>query len=164
MPQPLMTVADVMTRDVVTCRPEDTLNAAARIMWEHDCGCVPVVDAQDRVIGMVTDRDICMAAYTQGTSLHAVQVASAMSRNVCACQPANPIGRAAEIMRTYQLRRLPVVDEHGLLIGMLSIGDLARHAKSATRKGPKQVSRAEIADLLAAISAPHGTVAAAALR
>ena len=68
-----MKVADSMTRDVRACSVHDSLNAAARVMWENDCGCVPIVDSQGRLVGIVTDRDICMATYTQGVPLEDVQ-------------------------------------------------------------------------------------------
>ena len=60
-----MNVEQLMTTDLRTCSPEDTLDCAARIMWEKDCGVVPIVDGADRVVGMITDRDICIASYTQ---------------------------------------------------------------------------------------------------
>jgi CBS domain-containing protein len=60
-----MSVKDLMTKNVKTCRPSDLLNAAARIMWEEDCGCVPVVGDDNQLVGMLTDRDICMATYTR---------------------------------------------------------------------------------------------------
>ena len=61
-----MKVHEIMSTDLATCQSEDTLNCAAQIMWERDCGVVPILDQGSRVIGMLTDRDICMAAYTQG--------------------------------------------------------------------------------------------------
>lgn len=64
-----MKVQDIMTADVETCRLDDTLDRPAAIMWERDCGVVPVVDDESRIVGMLTDRDICMAAYTQGRPL-----------------------------------------------------------------------------------------------
>src|SRR5690606_28351921 len=68
-----MQVRELMTRDVQVCGPRDDLNRAAQIMWDHDCGVVPVVDSERRPIGMVTDRDVCMAAYTQGKPLSAIR-------------------------------------------------------------------------------------------
>ena len=77
-----MKIQNLMTRDVRTCRREDVLVEAARIMWENDCGSVPVVDAQRHVVGMITDRDICMAAYTRGQRLADMTVESAMSKTI----------------------------------------------------------------------------------
>ena len=77
-----MRVEQLMTRTVETCEPHDTLVTAARIMWTRDCGCVPVVVPEEgghRVVGMLTDRDVCMAAYLQGRPLSEISVASVMS-------------------------------------------------------------------------------------
>src|SRR5438046_1875104 len=77
-----MKVEEIMSVDLETCRLEDTLNRPAQIMWEHDCGVVPVVDGEARVVGIITDRDICIAAYTQGRPLSEIPVSSACSQNV----------------------------------------------------------------------------------
>ena len=67
--KPALKVKELMTLDVSCCHPGDTLERAAELMWQHDCGCVPVVDEGSHVVGMITDRDVCMAAYTRGVSL-----------------------------------------------------------------------------------------------
>ena len=71
-----MKVEQIMNREVKTCRPQDSLNRAAQIMWDEPCGAVPVVDDQHRPVGFLTDRDICMAAYTQGKPLEQLRVES----------------------------------------------------------------------------------------
>ena len=91
-----MKVADLMTPDVRSCTIHDSLNAAARIMWDHDCGCAPVVDAHGKLVGIVTDRDICMAAYTQGAPLEAIPVERVMSPKVISCARTDDLdGRAS---------------------------------------------------------------------
>jgi predicted transcriptional regulator len=80
-----MEVRRMMVHDVKSCHAHDSLNVAAQIMWECACGCVPVVDEHRRPVGFLTDRDICMAAYTQGGSLQALRVETAMARNVISC-------------------------------------------------------------------------------
>jgi len=82
-----MKVRDLMAYEVAACRPTDSLNIAAHLMWEYDCGCVPVVDRENVVVGIVTDRDICMGAYTQGRSLHVISVQEVMGRPVISCEP-----------------------------------------------------------------------------
>jgi len=79
-----MKAEKIMTREVASCRPDDTLNDAARIMWERDCGFVPVTaeDSGGRVVGIVTDRDLCMAAYTRGQRLADIRVGEVMSTGV----------------------------------------------------------------------------------
>ena len=124
-----MKVADVMTPQVRACTMHDSLNAAARIMWDHDCGCAPVVDAHGRLTGIVTDRDICMAAYTQGAPLAAIPVQRAMSARVVSCSRSDDLEAAHRLMRTHEIHRLPVVDSHGRLAGILSLSDLITHAR-----------------------------------
>ena len=123
-----MKVADVMTPQVRACTIHDSLNAAARIMWDHDCGCAPVIDAHGRLAGIITDRDICMAAYTQGTPLAAIPVQRAMSARVVSCSRGDELETAHRLMRTHEIHRLPVVDSHGRLAGILSLSDLVSHA------------------------------------
>jgi predicted transcriptional regulator len=85
-----MKVEQVMKQAVQACRRGDALNTAAQIMWEHDCGCVPVVDTENRVIGMITDRDICMAAYTRGEPLQTLRVETAIVERWCSpCRPSS---------------------------------------------------------------------------
>ncbi len=148
-----MKVKEIMSSDVVACRPEESVNHAAQIMWEQDCGAVPIVDAEDRIVGMLTDRDICVAAYTQGKPLWDIPVSSACSHNVYSCQHTDTLQTAENIMRVAQIRRLPVVDEGGKLKGMLSLGDLASHVHRAGR-GADGLSYQSMALTLAAISQP----------
>jgi CBS domain-containing protein len=139
-----MKVRELMTQSVETCRPDDALNRAAQMMWDGDCGCVPVVDEAMRVVGMITDRDICMATYTRGLPLNAMSVRSAMSAAVHVCGADDPLRAAENTMRTQQLRRLPVLDVEARLVGVLSLSDLAR---------AKALSSKEISETLSAICA-----------
>jgi CBS domain-containing protein len=144
-----MLVDQLMTRDVFSCHAGDRLSDVARLFHDHDCGCVPVVQEGLGVIGMVTDRDICLAAYAQNRPLRDIEVSSAMSRRVFTCNAADPVTTAEEIMRRKQVRRLPVVDESNRLVGLLSIDDIARAVGKKTSRGA--VTREEVADTLAAI-------------
>jgi CBS domain-containing protein len=123
-----MKVKDLMTVPVQSCTKHDSLAHAAQIMWEADCGCVPVTDDARRVIAMVTDRDACMAAYTQGKPLSAIPVEHAMSKQLFACSPDDLVADAEDTMCARQVRRLPVTDAHGQLVGILSLHDIVRHA------------------------------------
>ena len=138
-----MRIKDLMTRRVRACGPDDTVNRAAQIMWEHGCGCVPVIDLGGHVLGMLTDRDVCMAAYTKGESLAQIPVTTAMSRHVYACRPEDTIEDAERLMWMKQVRRLPITDDAGRLLGLLSLSDIARHAarRASIDASPEGVAR-----------------------
>jgi len=146
-----MTVGEVMSTQVFICHQDDALTAPAGIMWEHDCGSVPVVAQDDHVVGMITDRDLCMAAYTKGLPLHGIRVSDAMSREVVACAPEDSLAEATEAMCSHQVRRLPVVED-GRIVGILSLKDLALLANRQGKKGKKMLTATKIADTLAAVS------------
>jgi CBS domain-containing protein len=159
-----MIVERLMSRDVSTCHPEQSLSETARIMWEHDCGCVPVVadDGSGRLAGIITDRDICMSAYFQGRRLQDLCVADAMSREVRTCRADDSVAEAEATMRSAQVRRLPVVDEGERLVGLISLSDLAREAARQHGSKRREVSDADVGNTLAAISRPRQIAARAA--
>ncbi len=146
-----MKIEQLMTKDVRSCTPESSLNEVARIMWEHDCGCVPVVtaDQSGRVVGILTDRDVCMAAYTRGRRLVDIAVSEVMSDEVVTCAGAASLDEAEALMRGARVRRLPVVDEAGQLLGLLSFTDVLRWQQAK----PKQITKGRICDTLGAITA-----------
>ena len=100
-----MKIENLMSRHVHTCTPADTLNAAANVMWEQDCGAVPVVDAAGRPVGLVTDRDVCMAAFFHGARLADLPVGEVMAKQLHTVRASAPIHDALELMRERQLRR-----------------------------------------------------------
>jgi CBS domain-containing protein len=126
-------------------------------MWEADIGCVPVVDGDGGVIGMLTDRDICMAAYTQGRPLADIPVASAMSKQVYSCRPSDAVAVALKVMETTQVHRLPVVDQHDQLVGLLSLADIAREAQREHGIKPANVTDRAVAEAIEAISASRSS-------
>ncbi len=153
-----MKVERIMTHKVAACTENDSLNTAAQLMWENDCGCVPVIraDGSGNVVGMLTDRDICMAAYTQGRSLMQIPVSSAMARKVISCKAGDDVRHAEALMRENRIRRLPVLDDNGRLVGILSFNDIAREAESERRSGAKEVTEQETIETLATICQPRG--------
>jgi CBS domain-containing protein len=157
-------VKDLMAIDVKFCEIYNTLNTAAQTMWDNDLGCVPVVDKDHRVIGMLTDRDVCMAAYIQGAPLTALLVTSAMSKHVFSCAPDDDITAAEKLMREKQVRRLAVINAQGRLAGIISLNDIAREGeREAEMKKTREVSDAEIARVMASVCAPrHRIIEAAA--
>jgi CBS-domain-containing membrane protein len=96
-------------------------------MWDHDCGCAPIVDANGKLAGIVTDRDICMAAYTQGAPLQEIPIERAMSPKVISCARTDDLDKAHRLMRTHEIHRIPVVDSRGRPIGILSLSDVVNH-------------------------------------
>ena len=147
-----MRIQDIMSRPAVLCGRNDNLNEAARRMWEHDCGVCPVVDDEGRIAGIVTDRDICMAAYTQGRALRDIPVTVAMARTVFSCRADDSLDSAEAVMSDNQVRRLPVLDRDDRPVGIVSFSDIVRHA-STMRRG--DVVRDEVLRGLAALLRPR---------
>ena len=123
-------VAEIMSPHVFYCWSSDTCGAAAGLMWKHDCGMLPVVDRHGAPVAAVTDRDICMAAYTQGKSVWQLPVTAACSHYLCAVRPEDPVASVGIFMKRHRVHRVAVVDYGGNLVGVLSIADLARTALS----------------------------------
>ena len=148
----LATPASQLMRAARSCRSSDTVNEAARLMWELDCGAVPVTDPSGHVVGIVTDRDICMAIYTRGQPLTAPTVDSVMCKDVAVAFLNDSVENVASLMRQRQVRRVPVVD-HGRLVGIISLADIAQHLQF--NAGFSAVVSIELARTLAAISEPR---------
>lgn len=150
-----MHVKELMTETPSVCNVADSANEAARIMWERDCGAVPVVDGSGHVVGIVTDRDICMAAYFRGVALSAIPIVEVMAREVCTCQAEDDLGRAEHLMQQHQIRRLPVLANGGTLVGMLSLSDVAQAVRR--NGGPRQKTHDgdELLQTVTAVSEPR---------
>ncbi len=118
-----MRVSEVMTAEPVCCTPETTAQEAARLMAEHDCGCLPVVDADDRVVGVVTDRDIACRCVGKGKD-PSTAVADVMTPDARCCGPNDNVSEAARVMAEAKVRRVPVVDGHGCCVGLVAQADL----------------------------------------
>ena len=144
-----MQVKELMTPSPRTCTVDDTAQTAARIMWEQDCGVVPVVDAAGCVCGIVTDRDLCMAAYLQGARLQEIPVWTVMSRDVHACDVGADVRDAERLMRETRVRRLPVLDDEGTLVGVLSLGDVAQ---AVTKSGAVRQAGSEGAEFMQTVA------------
>jgi CBS domain-containing protein len=146
-----MRIKDLMTQPIVTCPTQATLDHAARLMWEYDCGVIPVTGDDGRLAGIVTDRDVCMAAYTQGRTLHDIPVTTAMAKQVIAVHGNDTVESAEALMRDYQIRRVPVLDGEGRPIGIVSLNDLARMAARKQRNGVEHA----LVQTLAAVCQPR---------
>jgi len=150
-----MVIADLMSRNVATCKADEYLDAAARLMWDLDIGCVPIVDDDKRVIGMITDRDVCMATYTQAKAPQHVLVREAMAREIYSCLPDDNLAEVEDIMRKRRVRRIPVVDLDGRLVGLISLNDLARESLRQQTRVQKDVTPFDVSATLAAICQPR---------
>lgn len=118
-----MQVQEVMTPSPCACGPGANLSEAIQMMWEGDFGILPVVDDVGHVLGIVTDRDIAIAAGTRNVPASQIPVSDVMTREVQVCHPHNGIPAALALMRERRVRRLPVVDDADRLCGLLSLND-----------------------------------------
>ncbi len=119
-----MKVEEVMVRKVAVCRPENNLSEVAAMMWDEQCGSLPVVDRHGNVASMITDRDICIALGTRNVRASELQVQDVSLPRVFNCRAKEDVLLALQTMMSQNVRRLPVVDDDGKLIGILSIDDL----------------------------------------
>lgn len=147
-----MTVQDVMTRRVATCRLETNLAEATARMWENDCGSLPVISDEGRLAGMVTDRDICIAMGTRNVRSSQICVKDLVRNHVLTCGPSDDIHMALTTMREGKVRRLPVVNEQGAVVGIISMDDLVLNAERDGRMG-SAISYADVVNTLQGIYA-----------
>ncbi|HEV8247141.1 MAG TPA: CBS domain-containing protein [Polyangiaceae bacterium] len=152
----MTSVGDLMTRDVAHVRSNEPLSAAAKLMWDCDCGAVPVLEqTSDRVVGMITDRDICMSTWSRDAAPSAIPISSAMSNQLHYCSPSDDVTAAEALMRSQQIRRLPVLDSSGKLVGIISLADVVRRTPAAgVRARVGDITADEVASTLANICAP----------
>jgi CBS domain-containing protein len=143
-----MQVKDIMVADVRSCRPGTNLAEAATIMWAGDCGALPVVEGGGKVVGMITDRDICLAVGTRNRAPSELTVFDVKPnpRELYTCAPEDDIHEALKTMRTRGVRRLPVVN-NGALRGMLCLNEITLNAR---RRG--DISYEDIVETFKAIS------------
>jgi len=150
-----MRVKEIMTQDVKTCGAEDRLSTAARIMWDNDCGIVPIVADDGRLLGVVTDRDVCIACWSRDARPSEIPAAQAMSTALKTCSADDTVETAGQIMETSQVRRLPVTDTDGWLVGLISVSDLARAAARAQTVKQKGIPSTRFLGTIAAICRPR---------
>jgi CBS domain-containing protein len=151
-----MQVSDIMTREVATVRTDEKASVAARLMWECDCGALPVVDEAGRAVAVITDRDICMATLFQDRPPSQFAVSLAMSRDLHFCLPEHDVTTAEQRMRVQQIRRLPVLDADRRLVGIVSLADIAR-ATARAEAGKGKLPSDEVTATLVDICAPRSS-------
>ena len=138
-----------MTVEVGFISPTDSLARAADMMWQKDCGVVPVVDADKRVVGMITDRDICIAVGSRDCKASEIKAEEFCADNIIACQPDEKIKDALKKMGKNKIKRLPVTSQSGELVGIISLSDIL----PATEKDKSL--RKKIVSALAEINKPR---------
>jgi len=119
-----------MTTNVASCSPDTNLAAAAGLLWDHDCGSLPVIDHEGKVVGVVTDRDLCMAAATKNRLASEIPVREVITGSVHACRPNDDVKSAIKTMQSEKVLRLPVVNDDGRLQGVLSMNDIMIQTES----------------------------------
>jgi CBS domain-containing protein len=146
-----MKVHEVMTEDVKSCRPDTNLAAAAALMWENDCGVLPVVAEGEKAIGVITDRDIAIALGTRNKQAAEIPVSEVMSGNLFAASPDEDIHAALKLMRKERVHRLPVIDSQGKLEGVLSLNDVALYAMHPNGKTTPALNYEDVVSTLKAV-------------
>lgn len=140
-----MLIKEMMTKDVDSIKPDCTIIEAAKRMKRHNVGVLPIVEYK-RVVGMMTDRDIVVRAVAKGACLETTTVAEIMTRNPVSCDDEDDLRDVARIMEAKKIRRMPVLNSHGKLVGIISLGDFAK------RLGGQDL----VGEVLEAVAARHG--------
>ena len=149
-----MTVKDIMTKSPKYCDPGTNLSTATELLLSCGCGALPVVDASRKVVGIITDRDICLAVGTKNQRPSELVADQAMSRQVATCRTDNDIHSALSVMRTRKVRRIPVVSHEGKLEGILCLSDLIHYARHDDGSRP-ELSFEDVMGVLKAIYWVH---------
>lgn len=135
-----MKVQDVMTSEVGFISTSDDLTRAVDVMWRKDCGVVPIVDVENRVVGMITDRDVCIAVGSRDLKASEIKAEEFCSDTVITCEPEEKIKDALKKMRKHQMKRLPVTSQSGELVGIISISDILQTTENDKKTREKLVS------------------------
>ena len=148
-----MKVKDIMTCEAKVCDLNASLAAAAQMMWDTDCGALPVLKDGKEIVGMITDRDICMAMAIRDRNAAAVSAEEVVSGAIYSVTPEDDIQKALEIMQQHKVRRLPVVNPEGELKGVLSLNDVVLRAEEAIDTEEPELTYADVVNTYKAICA-----------
>jgi len=138
--------SDIMTKDLVFSHPTDTVDDVAKLMKKEDIGPVLIVEKGDqgkRLVGIVTDRDLAIKVVGEGRDPKKTKVKDVMTTKVVTCRADDDVQNAMNAMAQYQLRRIPVVDEYGMLVGIISQADVATRVNEPeeTAEVVKEISK-----------------------
>jgi len=139
-----MKVKDVMTEAAVCCNANTNVGAAVELLWVNNCGILPVVGNDGKIQGVVTDRDIAIAMGTKNRLPGEIAVGEIATKKVVTCKPEDEIHEALQTMAEKQVRRLPVVDNEGIPLGILSMDDIITHGDLGKWQGCCELSAEEI--------------------
>lgn len=139
-----MKVKEIMTGNVKTCDLNASLADAAKAMWDNDCGILPVLKDGRELVGLITDRDICMGTATKDRSPSSISVEEVITGQVYSVMSEDDVQQALEIMRQRRVHRLPVVDPEGQLNGVLSMNDVVLNAKERDGKKIPEIGYADV--------------------
>lgn len=143
-----MKVKDVMMGTPTSCTAETNLGAAVEILWNRNCGILPIVNAQQKVVGVVTDRDMCIALGTRNRLAGEIAVSQVTSGKVFACKPDDDVRAALATMAQAKVRRLPVINADGKLEGILSMDDVVAHSEARIPGKTSELSHDDVVDTL----------------
>ena len=143
-----MKVKDVMMRTPASCTAETNLGTAVEILWNRNCGILPVVNAQQQVVGVVTDRDVCIALVTRNRLAGEITVGEVASGKVSTCKPDDDVRAALATMAHAHVRRLPVLNADGKLEGILSMDDIVAHSEARVPGKTTELSDDDVVDTL----------------
>ena len=150
-----MNIQETMVNKVSTCRADSPLDQVALMMWNNDCGCVPVINEQQQPIGMVTDRDIAMGAALEHKSLWEMKAGDITAEKpVYTCRETDDVNTGLELMQEHKVRRLPVTNGNGEITGIVSMGDIVACADTKKSAALKYDATA---GMLKAVSGHHTT-------
>ena len=152
-----MRVQEIMVSSPLTCGPQANLGEVANLMWKGDCGVVPVTDSAGKLLGVITDRDICIAAATKDRAPSHIYANELPRGDVFSCRPEDETQTALKAMREHRVRRLPVTAADGTLLGIVSINDILLAAG-----GKADVSAADVLDTFKVICGHRPPLAAKA--
>jgi CBS domain-containing protein len=150
-----MDISEIRTRGVNFCGPKDTLATAAELMWNCDCGAIPVLGVSGKLEGVITDRDICLALATRKAVAPDVHVEEVMSGRLDSCTTGDTVSHVLGIMREAQLRRIPILDLQGLYKGMVSVNDILEGVRNLQCRATREALLQETMLTLMAISQRH---------
>jgi len=139
-----MKVRDIMKQPAISCDADTNVGSAVQLMWEHNCGLLPVVGADQKLIGVVTDRDICIAMGTRNRLPGDLTIGEIATKEVFTCEPDEEIQEALETIASNHVRRLPVVNRQGVVQGILSMDDIVLHGDLKKWEGGCELTSEEI--------------------